>query len=261
MKLIRAELTKLTRQRGATFWGFLAIPLLLTMIACVLASIGAPPGSTAEVRAIRSLLRALSIAGNPIAQLFFAVGAAAIFAVEYRHSGWRHLVPRRSRSTLMLAKMAAFLIGAFVSLMLVAAGDILASMAVPLIRGAAPVAADWKAGASLAILLTVLVSLVELAILGASVALVAVVTRSGMAAILVPFLVALACAVAQTQFDGPVPLPAFAADTLRAMIAAPFESRAPDASVWTGLAVLLGWLAATIGLTLALFQRQDLTSE
>lgn len=262
MSLVLAELTKLSRQRGAAFWGFLAIPLLMTIITCALASVGNPGGGIAEVRGVRSLLRSLSVAGNPIGQLFYAVGAAAIFAVEYRHAGWRHLVPRRSRSALMLAKFAAWTILCAVSLALVAAGDLFANLILPWLRGSSPVIADWSGAAPGAILLMALLALTELAILGGTVALVTVVTRSAMPAILVPFLAALACAAAQTQFSGTgIPLPAFAADTLRAIIAAPFESGAPQANILVEIAILAGWLAATIGLSFAWFERQDLTSE
>lgn len=263
MSLVISELVKLSRQRGAAFWGFLAIPLLLTIITCALSSVGNPGGGTAEVRAVRSLLRSLSSAGgNPIVQLFYAVGAAAIFAVEYRYSGWRHLVPRRSRSALMLTKFGAWMIACAASLTLVVAGDLFANLIVPWLRGSAPVIADWSGAAPGAILLMVLLALAELAILGGFVALIAVVTRSAMPAILVPFLAAMACAAAQTQFSGTgIPLPAFAADTLRAIVASPFESYTLQANALVEIAILAGWLAATIGLTFALFERQDLTSE
>jgi ABC-2 type transport system permease protein len=262
MSLILAELTKLSRQRGAAFWGFLAIPLLTTIITCALASVGNPGGGIAEIRGARSLLRSLSVAGNPIGQLFYAVGAAAIFAVEYRHAGWRHLVPRRSRGALMAAKFAAWTILCAVSLALVAAGDLFANLILPWLRGSSPVIADWSAAAPGAILLMALLALAELAILGGTVALVTVVTRSAMPAILVPFLAALASAAAQTQFSGAaIPLPAFAADTLRAIVAAPFETRAPQANALTETGILIAWLATMAGLTFALFERQDLTSE
>lgn len=263
MMLVLAELTKLAHQRGATFWGFVAMPLLVTLIASALAGIGAPGGGATEVRAVRSLLRALSVTGNPFAQLFYALGAAALFAVEYRHAGWRHLVPRRSRSALMLAKFAAFLIAGAASIALAAAGSLFASFVMPWLAGSAAKPVDWSAAAPAAILLSALLSLAELAVLGAIVALVTVITRSAMAAILIPFLLTLASIVAQIQFGWTdAPLPSFAAETLRAMLAAPFEGRqAPPANALAQAAVLTGWIGALLALTLAAFERQDLTSE
>lgn len=162
----------------------------------------------------------------------------------------------------MAAKFGAWMIACTVSLMLVAAGDLFANLIVPWLRGSAPVIADWSGAAPGAILLMALLALVELAILGGFAALIAVVTRSAMPAILVPFLAAMACAAAQTQFSGTgIPLPAFAADTLRAIVASPFESYTLQANALVEIAILAGWLAASIGLTFALFERQDLTSE
>jgi hypothetical protein len=263
--LVAAELLKLARQRGAFFWGFLALPAFLTLVALALESVapvaagGAP--LALEVHPIRSAMRALSVAGNPVAQLFFAAGAAAIFAVDYRHSTWRHLVARRRRPALIAAKAAAFALLAAVSLALLLAGDAAASLVAPLARGFAMTDAAPATPANLAV--AWLVSWLELVALGGTVALLAVATRSALGAILPAFLLALAAATLQAGLNlqgddlAMVPLPTLAADALRGWILG--DASATAALV--GAAVLLAWSAATYGAALFLFARQDLAAE
>jgi hypothetical protein len=229
---------------------------------------GMLPGSGASVavRPVRALLRALGTAGNPVVQLLFAVGAAALFSLEYRHAGWRLLVPRRSRSMLLGAKLAAFLIAAAASLALLCLGNLLAMFALPLLKGVHPVASE-PAGGAVAVLLTLLVSMLQLAALAALVALMAVLTRSTMGAILPPFLLALGSAGAQAYFGTgtrALPLlPGAAADLLRAGIATPFDSATILTTGQTTSATLIAaaWFVLPMAAALLLFSRQDLASE
>lgn len=264
-RLIAAEWLKVARQRGALFWGFLALPAFLTLIAFALESVapiaagGAP--IAVEVHPIRSAMRALSIAGNPFAQLFFAAGAAAIFAVDYRHSTWRHLVPRRRRSALLAAKAAAFALLAAASLALLLIGDSAASLVAPLARGFAMTDVAPATPANLA--LAWLVSWLELVALGGTVALLAIATRSALGAILPAFLLALAASTLEALFNihgddlAMLPLPTLAADALRAWIL----SGASGPAALAAAAALLAWSAATYGAALLLFARQDLAAE
>lgn len=259
--MIAAEILKLRRQRAAFFWGFLLVPAFMTLVTLALGGVllKPPPGVViGDVQLFRSAIRTASVAGNPIAQLFYATGAAAIFAVEYRYSGWRHLVPRASRERLLLAKFATFALFAALSLALALAGDVLISLATPLLHGASPKIADGGGGAVAALLLTFLISFAELMALGALVALVAIATRSAMGAIIAPFLLSLGLAAAGAYLGKDVqnlPFPTYAAEALRgwALTGAP----AP----WIGFATLIGWTGGAIALALALFRRQDLVSE
>lgn len=259
------DLLKLRKDRAVLFWGFLAVPAFMSLVAAALYGIPPPMGADGAVMTLpleRALVRALAIGGNPIAHLFFAVGAAGIFAGEYRHGGWRHLVPRNSRSALMAAKFVTFTLAAGASLLLLLAGELLAALAIPALRGGQS-ASGLGAGAVQAIGLSFLVSLLELSILGAMVALMAVTTRSTMGAILPPFLLSLGATTAAALLAGPdppplVPLPTFAADAIRLWIGEGAEF-GPDAAA--GLAVLLAWWVGLVGLTLFLFARQDLTAE
>jgi len=268
MMLVRAEWAKLVGQRGAFFWGFIALPCVLILFAGVLNG-AVPPGAGAavEIRPIRTLLRAVGAAGNPFVQLFLAIGAASLFALEYRHATWRLLVPRRSRTMLLAAKLAAFAIAAACSLALLSVGNLFAITVPALLRGAHPIASEAMGAGAVAVLLTLLVSMLQLLGLAAWVALMAAVTRSTMGAILPPFLLAFASAAIQAYLGGApgtiLALPGAAPDLLRAGIAAGFDG----ARVVTGgqalaaLAITTAWFAVPMAAAVLLFTRQDLASE
>jgi ABC-2 type transport system permease protein len=265
---LRAEIIKLTRQRAVLFWGFLFIPVFTTFITCVLVGGGPPPlvvhPGANVIQPLHSAARALNVGGNPIAQLFFAIGAAGIFSVEYRYSGWRHIVPRAPRWTLIVSKFLAFAVFATASLALVALGNLLVVAALPFALGARPVIADLDLVSAGLLLMSFLISLVELVVLAGLVALVAVATRSAMGAIIAPFLLSLGAAMAESYFGGfgaaPVPLPTFAGDAMRYWLTAGGTAEGARAGLF-GLATLLSWGVASMGATIFLFARQDLVSE
>ena len=269
-QLVQAEIIKLTRQHAALFWGFLFLPVLKTFITLALVGVGPPPLATSQaadaIQPLHFAARALAIGGNPIAQLFYAIGAAAIFAVEYRHSGWRHIVPRASRSSLIVAKFATFALFAAISLMLVALGDLLVTVALPLVLGSSPAFADLNIASAGMAALALLISLAELTVLSGLVALVAVATRSAIGAIIAPFLLSLGATMTESYLNGAgsgalIPLPTFAADAVRHWLAAGAGARDLAQAGMLGLATLLVWGAACIALTILLFSRQDLVSE
>jgi hypothetical protein len=266
---LAAELLKQRGQRGALAWGFLAVPAFATLLALALelaipAAGGAP--LSASVHPIRSAIRILSIAGNPFGQLFYAIGAAAFFAVEYRHATWRQIVPRRGRFALLAAKMLGFALCAAVSLLLLLGGDFAASFILPLTKGLARTDVPPATWANLALAFGT--SLLELVALGGTVALLAVVTRSTLGALLPAFLLSFLLAgveaVLNISGDGLVllPLPTFAADAIRSWISAsPEVPGASAASAALAAGALVGWCALTYGAAALLFSRQDLTTE
>jgi hypothetical protein len=267
MMLVRAELSKLVRQRGAFFWGFVALPCFLILLACVLNG-AVPPGAGAavEIRPVRTLLRAVGAAGNPFVQLFLAIGAASLFALEYRHASWRLLVPRHSRAALLAAKLAAFAIAAAGSLILLSLGNLFAIYVPALLRGAHPIASEALGAGVVAITLTLLVSMLQLLGLAAWVALMAVITRSTMGAILPPFLLAFASSAIQAYIGGEpgsiLALPGAAPDLLRAGIAFGFDGarNVTTAQALAALAITAAWFVVPMAAAVTLFSRQDLAS-
>ncbi|WEA24924.1 hypothetical protein [Rhizobium binxianense] len=105
--LVRFELLKLARQPALLFWGFFFVPLAVTVFKLFLIlfifirSLQSPAtGSDLILAAAKSL----SISGNSLAQLLFAIGIAGVFHLEYRLATWRLVVPRASRVSIWLAK-------------------------------------------------------------------------------------------------------------------------------------------------------------
>jgi hypothetical protein len=261
LSLVRAEALKLRRQRAALFFGFFLVPAFATFISCALGGSLSPRGDGHAILPLfHSITRALGIGGNPIAQLFFALGAATIFSVDYRYSGWRHIVPRSGRASLIGAKIIVFALFAGASLLLVAAGDILANLIVALIRGMTPVVIDRDALSIRQAILSFGISLLELVALGGIVAAVATATRSMMAAVILPFLLSLAASSAEAYLGNAIvrfPLPTFAADALRLWLG----GGAVPAPATIAALSLTGWCIVGFGLAITLFQRQDLVAE
>jgi hypothetical protein len=259
--LIRAEILKLSRQRGLFFFGFLLVPLFSTFVSFALGGSVLPRGDGhAAIPLFHSMARALTIGGNPIAQLFFALGAASIFTVDYRYSGWRHIVPRCKRAHLLGGKIAACALFVGLSLVLVAAGDVCANLVVALARGMKPEVTDMEVPYIFRSLLSFSISFVELCALSGTVAAIATMTRSMMAAVLAPFLLSLVATSAEAYFGHAVttiPLPTFAADAIRLGLGEGGFSPAAG----TGALILAGWCVIAFGLAIALFQRQDLVAE
>lgn len=269
MNLIAAEFLKLSRQRALLFWGFFAIPVLMTALAFVLES-AAPTANGLRlgtgIHPLRSAMRAVTIAGNPIAQLCFAIGASAIFSVEYRHSAWRHVVPRAGRTALLFAKALTYLVFAGVSLLTIASGDLLASLFAHVTLGvpSSDVAPATIGGLTLAFS----VSFAEMLTLGGIVALMAVLTRSTLGAILPPFFFSFGVATAEALITptgdelARIPLPTCAADAIRSWIwSEPENLGATSSSALLAAAVLLTWILVPPILAAIIFRRQDLSAE
>jgi ABC-2 type transport system permease protein len=265
---VSAEILKLRRQQAVLFWGFLFVPLFTTLLSCVLDGgfSPAPPGVTARVVApLHSAIRALRVGGNPIAHLFYAVGAAALFAGEYRYSGWRHLVPRATRASLLVSKYATFAIFAAFSLTLAAGGDAAVILLLPLGRGLRPVVTDADGASALLLLTSFLISLAELMTLAAMVAFLATLSRAAIGAIIAPFLLSLTASLTEAWLagsaGGAIPLPTFAGDALRTWATTPDPAPAIAQAALIGIATLAGWSAAGFGGAIWLFERQDLVGE
>ncbi len=264
---LAAELLKQRRQGAPMLWGFLTAPVFATLFAFGL-ELAMPAGRGAHIAAsvhpLRSAIRALSIPGNPFAQLFYALGASAFFAVDYRYATWRLVVPRTGRVSLLLAKAIGFALCATVSVALLTAGDLAASLFLPLTHGFS--LSDVPPATPLNLALAFGVSVLELLALGGTVALLAVVTRSTLGALLPAFLFSFLLSAAEALLNvsgdalATLPLPTFAADAVRSWIAGGEGAASADAAV-IGTAALIAWCLLIYGAAAFLFARQDLTTE
>lgn len=285
---IRAEGFRLSRNRTALFWSLVFVPMIMLVIGAVtnfvlkgsetkiLGDEKMPPElKEALARGTLDLADALVTAAgnfaNPLLLLFVLIGAATIYAGDYRWETWRLISARNSRGNLLLAKLAvvAMLALAAMAFMLVA------SLAENLIKAAVFERTltfgmtGEKALQFLGFTGLSWLRILQFTMMGM---LAAVVTRSLLAALFVPLVFGVA------QFFTPQMLapmgvmpdawlsvlvnPGAATDVIQAVIKGGVEAAAlPDGLVpkaWTSLAL---WTLIPLAGALAWFRRQDLSKE
>ncbi|GAA0869268.1 ABC transporter permease [Brevundimonas basaltis] len=121
---IRAESFRLSKNRTALFWSVLFVPIITIAIGTItqfvlkaneaklLADAEAPLGlremmaSGGQLDLAQSLVQAAGNVANPIVLLFVLIGAATLYAGDYRWETWRLISARNSRLNLMLGKLA-----------------------------------------------------------------------------------------------------------------------------------------------------------
>ncbi|MDH4412138.1 MAG: ABC transporter permease [Rhizobium sp.] len=257
--LLSGEMLKLVRQPGTLFFGFLAVPLVALLVKLVLAGfIYLRMGrQTGDVDLFLSAARGLSLSGNSLGHLLFAMGIATVFFLDYRYATWRLLVPRHARSHLFAAKLLISLIWLALALLLAVVGDMVLTTLFAILQGQ-----------GIAISMSSLLKLVaafgiaslELAVLAALVAVLVVSFRSMIAAVIPAFLLAIGSTLLQIYLGADaerLPLPSYAAQALRDWLLA---GGAPMAAL-LGLVVLVLWAAVLTGLGLFVFSRQQLAAE
>lgn len=261
----RGELYRTARNGAPLFWAYCSVPLMMALMALIVElSVSLDVSEARGTRPFADVAVApLAAAGNPIVHLFYAVGAATLFAGEYRWETWRLLAPRNRRSNLVAAKFLVFA--------LFVAASLLAGLAATLaVRALGSVvdgfALGWKPDAATLLRLAAAFAggIAEAAILGGAAACVAIVTRSLTSAILLPFLLSTGAVFALEYYspaallDPTLLVPSHAGDALRAW------SGGGAVKVSTALAALLVLMLEALLLAAAgilLFKRQDLAKE
>ncbi|EKF60294.1 hypothetical protein QWE_09366 [Agrobacterium albertimagni AOL15] len=257
--LLPAEMLKLVRQPGTLFWGFLAVPIAALLVKLVITGfvylrLGRQSG---DVDVLLSAAKSLSLSGNSLGHLLFALGIATVFFLEYRYSTWRLLVPRHARVQLFGAKLLICLAWLAVALLLAAAGDMVLTVLFGLLQGQG---FDVTASSLVTLSAAFGIAFLELAVLASLAALLVVAFRSMIAAVIPTFLLAIGSSLLQLYLGSDadrLPLPSYAAQALRDWLLA---GGAPLAAL-LGFAVLVGWFCILTGLGLAVFSRQQLASE
>ncbi|MFA4893346.1 ABC transporter permease subunit [Brevundimonas sp.] len=285
---VRAEGFRLSKNRTALFWSLAFVPIVTLVIGAITNFVlkGSETKILGDAQMPAELKEALArgtldmgealVAGagnlaNPLVLLFVLIGAATIYAGDYRWETWRLISARNSRSNLLLGKLA------------VVAGLALAAMALMLVAGVAEnliKAAVFErtltfsmtgemVGRFLGFAGLSWLRIVQFTMMGM---LAAVVTRSLLAALFIPLVVGVA------QFFSPQMLmpmgvlpdawlsvlinPGAAAEAVQAVIEGGARAAAlPDGmalKAWLSLAL---WTLGPLALALAWFPRQDLSKE
>ena len=261
--LLSAEMLKLARQPGVLFFGFFAVPMLAILFKLILQGLVlVRTGRSAEgsVDLFLSAARALSVSGNSLGQLFYALGIASVFFLEYRYSTWRLIVPRSARSQLFAAKFLVCLVCLSAGLVVAALGDMVLSVVLAVLNGQGLAGIRIDMGSLPLLVAAFSIAPLELSVLAALVAAIVIISRSLVAAVLPAFLLAIGASILQIYLgrdaDG-LPLPSYAAQSLRDWL---FSTGGPAAGM-EGLLVLLAWLAGLLTLGSIWFMRQQLATE
>lgn len=281
-----AERLRFFKARGVLFWSLGFVPLVsivvgLTqglfmrgLLARAIAE-GNPAATLARqpIALLNQAVEAVSGSNFFLVQLFFLIAGSAILAGDYRWETWRFLTPRNTRTNLLLAKLATFALATVIGLVLLAVGGIIGGTISAILTGGG---VQWAAAGAnpikpLAGMFAI--SFLEMMTIGALAAVVAVATRAGIAALLVPVGVWIVQGfyVGQVLKGFPNPLnpplqyiaglPVLDADLLKAALTPP-EFAVGTAINWpAALLALILWMAGLTALAVWLFRRQDLTRE
>lgn len=285
---IRAEGFRLSKNKTALFWSLMFVPIISLAIGAVtnfvlkgsetkiLGDEKMPPEireamSRGTLDMSQALVEAAAGLANPLVLLFVLIGAATIYAGDYRWETWRLISARNSRANLLLAKLgvvAGLALAAMVFMLMGAVIENLIKAAV-FERTLTFALTGETAGQFLGFLGLSWLRIIQFTMMGM---LAAVVTRSLLASLFVPLVVGVA------QFFTPNPLmqmgvmpdawlavllnPGGAVDAIQALIRGGEAAAAlPDGlplKAWVSVGL---WTLAPLAGALAWFGRQDLSKE
>jgi ABC-2 type transport system permease protein len=277
---IAAETYKFLRQRSTLFWGFCAVPLALLAWDMALAiylrlhaggpmtPLGIVASAALRIDAGQQIVHALQRGDSAFFKIFFTVGAAGIFANEYRWETWRLLTPRNSRFNLLAAKFTVYAMTCAAGLAAMALSAALGVLFNAALNGA-PL--DFRTDFVVPGLGMFAISWTALMVLGAFVALVAVTTRATTGALLAGVVFCFVQAVFlsllspwTTSLRYFALVPELPAEVLRGLLSGQQIAPGilPDTTrLVPAILVLLGWIGLMGIAALVRFQRQDLPRE
>lgn len=270
-----SEWVKALRQKRGLFWAYGFTPIAGLGIGLIgfiwLYSTNPAMAAMSAPSPMKALMDGAGVARNPVVVLFLVMGAANLFAGEYRWLTWRYMLVRNTRLNLMAAKLAVFVLLSAICLLLFMLGGLIVAAVDSAFTHVAM--QPFPKGAGAAILAAFGIALLDLAGVGALVAVASVVSRTLTGAIIsiIVFLLVLVFAESQAMMHqvtwAQQILPGIAYDRLMAGVmgligAIPRQAMlASPVSVPGAIAVLIAWLAVPAALAAALFVRQDLSRE
>lgn len=281
---IRAESYRLSKNRTALFWSLVFVPvagLLISTATFIFTKANEaklagklPPGlglNASPLNLGEGLVSSAAEFANPAVLMFVLIGAATIFAGDYRWETWRLTTARNSRPNLLLGKVVVVVGLTIAATVAVLIGDIASNLIKAMVFKRALTFS--LTGGQLADLawLTLLGwgRIVQFVMLGL---LAAVVTRSLLAALFVPMVVGIgqfflpnllaSMGVSPEGWLMPLLTPGMAADLLKAVIhGGPTVGSLPPQALAKGLLGLGLWTGVPLAGAIVWFQRQDLSKE
>ncbi len=267
VRAVRAEAFRFRRNISVLFWGFAFVPVLYVAFGIVLdltmtSKIGPFP---TQIDPIRQLTRATSLAGNPIAHLFVAIGAASVFGGDYTQKTWRLLGFRVHRQSLLMAKWVVYICAAALGLICSMLGSTIAMLVTASLNGLSYVAVMQP---MTSFVTAAFGSILELTVLGTLVAPIAILTRSMLAAVFPAFLLSVGQELVLAYVLPPahaslwLALPTFAGDIIRhAALGTGWMTPPTPEAVTLAVVSLSIWCVLGLLSTSWLIQRQDWSRE
>lgn len=280
---IRSETYRLSKNRTAVFWSVLFIPIMGVLIA----TLGFVVAKANEAKLAGKLppelmkggpldlgLALVKSAGdfaNPAILMFVLIGAATIYAGDYRWETWRLISARNTRPNLLIGKVVVVALLMVLATFAALVSDVIASLIQAAVFGR-PLTLSMTGAAAADFGLLTLTSwarILQFTMLGL---LGAVLTRSLLAALFAPLVIGIA------QFFLPqllLPMgvttdgwllyllsPGIATDLLKAAIQGGMAAAdLPDHAVLKGILSLALWIVVPFAAAVVWFNRQDLSKE
>jgi ABC-2 type transport system permease protein len=285
---IRAEGFRLSRNRTALFWSLAFVPILSVAIGALTSFVlkgsetrilgdekmpeelkAALGGGTLDMA--DALVTAAGNLANPLVLLFVLIGAATLYAGDYRWETWRLITARNSRINLLLAKLAVVAVLALTAMGFMLVASLIENLikAAVFERSLTFALTGEMAGQFLGFAALSGLRILQFAMMGM---LAAVVTRSLLAALFVPLVFGIA-QFFSPQMLGPMGVmpdawlsvlvnPGAATDAIQAAIAGGVRAAAlPDGLLLKAWVSLTLWTLVPLAGALAWFRRQDLSKE
>ena len=285
---IRAEQFRFWKNRTTLLWSTLFVPVMALVFGAVgifvmkaseaslTADAKMPPQvlaqlSHAPINLAEAIVDGAGKLDNPALLLFVLIGAATLYAGDYRWETWRLISARNSRTNLLLGKLVV------TALLSIAAASLLLVSGVieTLIRASVferPLTFSLTGemvGHFFSLVALCWLRTVQFMMMGM---LAAVVTRSLLAALFVPLVVGVAgffsvpilggMGVAPDAWLSVMVNPGLASDALKTLVSAPAGAPPlPDGMMLKAIVSLTLWTLVPLAGALALFNRQDLSKE
>lgn len=279
---IRSETYRLSRNRTALFWSVLFVPIM----GVLLATVGFVVAKANEAKLVGKLppelmkggpldlgLALVKSAGdfaNPAILMFVLIGAATLYAGDYRWETWRLISARNTRSNLIAGKVVVAVLVIVLATLAALASDVIAGLIQAAVFGR-PLAFSMSGGAAAdfgLLALTGWARILQFTMLGL---LAAVMTRSLLAALFAPLVIGigqyflpnilLPMGVTPDGWLLPLLSPGLATDLLKAVIEGGTAADLPDHAAAKGLLGLGLWIGLPFAAAVAWFNRQDLSKE
>ncbi|WP_312689227.1 ABC transporter permease subunit [Brevundimonas nasdae] len=280
---IRSETYRLSKNRTALFWSVLFIPLIsvvMGVIAIIMAKAheadlaGKLPPELLQrdpLNLAESLVKSAADFANPIVLLFILIGAATIYAGDYRWETWRLISARNTRPNLLTGKVVVVIGLTVLATVAGLLADIITHLVQALILSRSLSFSMDGAAFTDFVQLTLLswariIQFTMLALLAATV------TRSLLAALFVPLVISVAqfflpqmlmqMGVSPEGWVAPLLSPGLATDLLKAVIHGGMEAAGlPPQAALKAVSGLALWIVGPFVAAVAYFNRQDLSKE